>query len=84
MAQLSYLYMTIGKTIALTIWTFIGKVTSLLFIKLSRFVIAFLLRSKSSLNFMAAVTVHSEQRFKLRVSNLYQHVIMIYMMFTLN
>ena len=34
--------MTTGKTIALTIWTFVGKVTSLLFNMLSRFVIAFL------------------------------------------
>ena len=38
--------MTTGKTIALTIWTFIGKVMSLLFNTLSRFVIAFLPRSK--------------------------------------
>ena len=38
--------MTTGKTIALTRWTFVGKVTSLLFIVLSRFVIAFLPRSK--------------------------------------
>ena len=42
----SHLYMTTGKTIALTIWTFAGKVMSLLFIMLSRFVIAFLLKSK--------------------------------------
>ena len=38
--------MTTGKTIALTIWTFVGKVMSLLFNTLSRFVIAFLPRSK--------------------------------------
>ena len=38
--------MTTGKTIALTTWTFIGKVMSLLFNTLSRFVIAFLSRSK--------------------------------------
>ena len=44
--QLSYPYMTTGKTIALTICTFVGKVMSLLFSKLSRFVIAFLPRSK--------------------------------------
>ena len=42
MAQISHLYMTTGKTIALTIWTFVGKVTSLLFNMLSRFAIAFL------------------------------------------
>ena len=38
--------MTTGKTIALTRWTFVGKVTSLLFNKLSSLVIAFLPRSK--------------------------------------
>ena len=45
MVQLSYLYMTTGKTIALTRWTFVGRVTSLLFNMLSRLVIAFLPRS---------------------------------------
>ena len=46
MAQLSHLYLTSGKTIALTWWTFVGKVMSLLFNMLSRLVITFLLRSK--------------------------------------
>ena len=46
MVQLSHPYMTIGKTIAWTVWTFFGKVMSLLFNTLSRFVIAFLPRSK--------------------------------------
>ena len=41
--------MTTGKTIALTRWTFVGKVMSLLFNMLSRFVIAFLSRSKCTL-----------------------------------
>ena len=45
-SQLSHPYMTIGKTIALTRQTFVGKVMSLLFNMLSRLVIAFLLRSK--------------------------------------
>ena len=44
--QLSHPYMTTGKTIALTKWTFVGKVMSLLFNMLSRLVIAFLPRSK--------------------------------------
>ena len=44
--QLSHPYMPTGKTIALTRWTFDGKVTSLLFNVLSRLVIAFLPRSK--------------------------------------
>ena len=44
--QLSHPYMTTVKTIALTIWTFLGKVMSLLLNMLSRLVITFLLRSK--------------------------------------
>ena len=44
--KLSHLYMTSGKTIALTRWTFVGKVMSLLFNMLSHVVIAFLPRSK--------------------------------------
>ena len=44
--QLSYPYMTIGKSIALTRWTFVGKVMSLIFNMLSRLVIAFLPRGK--------------------------------------
>ena len=55
MVQLSHPYMTSGKTITLTIWTFISKIMSLL----SRFVIAFRPRNKH-LNFMAAVTICSD------------------------
>ena len=44
--QLSHPYMTTGKTIALTRWTFVGKVMSLLFHMLSRLVTTFLPRSK--------------------------------------
>ena len=46
MVQLSHPYMTMGKTIALTRWTFVGKGMSLIFNLLSRFVIAFLTRNK--------------------------------------
>ena len=46
MVQLSHLYMTTGQTIALTIWTFVGKLMSLLFNTLSRFIIASLPRNK--------------------------------------
>ena len=46
MVQLSHPYMTTGKTIALTRWTFVGKVISLFFNMLSRLVITFLSRSK--------------------------------------
>ena len=44
MVQLSHMYMTSGKTIALTIWTF-GKLMSLIFNMLSKFIIAFLPRN---------------------------------------
>ena len=46
MVQLSHPYVTTGKTIAVTRWTFVGKMMSLLFNMLSRFVIIFLPRSK--------------------------------------
>ena len=59
MVQLTHPYMTTRKTTALTIEIFVGKVMSLLFNILSRFVIAFLPRSKY-LNFMAAVTIRSD------------------------
>ena len=51
--------MTTRKTIALTTRTFVGKITSLLFNMLSRFVIAFLPRIKS-FNFMAIVTMYTD------------------------
>ena len=46
MVQFSHSYMTNGKTIALSIWAFVGKVMSLLFNRLSQFVISFLPRTK--------------------------------------
>ena len=46
MVQLSHLYMTTEKTIVLTIWTFVGKVMLLLFNRVQRLLIAFLLRNK--------------------------------------
>ena len=51
--QLSHPYMTAGKTIALTRWTFVGKVMSLLFNMLSRLVTTFLPKDQTSFNFMA-------------------------------
>ena len=48
-AQLSHPYITTGKTIALSIWTFVGKVMSLLFSTLSKFVITFLPRGNRHL-----------------------------------
>ena len=52
--------MITGKIIALTRWTFVGKVVSLFFNMLSRFTIAFLPRSKHFLIFMAVVAVRLE------------------------
>ena len=51
--------MSTGKAIALTIWTFVGKVMSLLLNTLSRFVILSY-KEQASFNLMAAVTVHSD------------------------
>ena len=63
--QLSHPYMTTGKTIVLTRWTFVGKVISLLFNMLSRLVITFLPRSKclliSWLQSPSAVTLESKK-----------------------
>ena len=58
--QLSHPYMTTEKTTALTIWTSVGRVISLLFNMLSRFVIAFLPRSKHLLISWLQSTVHSD------------------------
>ena len=67
MVQFSHLYMTTGKTIALTRWTFVSKVMSLLLNTLSSFVIASLLlfhssssKEQVSFNFMAVVTICSD------------------------
>ena len=57
--QLSHPYMTTGKTIALTRWTFVSKVMSLLFNMLSRLVIAFLPKSKHLLTY-GCVTICSD------------------------
>ena len=59
MVHLHHPYKTTGRNIALTIQTFVGQLGSLLFIMLSRLVIAFLPRSKC-LNSMVEVTIHIE------------------------
>ena len=59
MVQLLHPYMTTGKTIALTRWSFDSKIMSLLFNMLSSLVITLLSKSKC-LNFMAAVTIYSD------------------------
>ena len=60
--ELSHTHMTTGKVIALTRQTFVGKVMSLLFNTLSRFVIAFFSKEQVSINFMAALTICSDSR----------------------
>ena len=68
MDQLSHPHMLTEKNMALTIWTFVGKVMSLLFNTLSSFVIAFIPRRKS-FNFMAAV-IYSDWYWNPRRENL--------------
>ena len=72
MVQPSRSYMTTGKTIALTVWTFVGKVMSLLFNMLSSFVIAFLLSRKchfiSWLQSLSAVILEPKKRKSITVS----------------
>ena len=72
MVQLSHLYMTTGKSITLTMQTSVGKVMSLLFNMLSRFVMAFLPRSKclliSWLQSPSAVILEPEKIKSLTVS----------------
>ena len=72
MVQFSHPYMTTGKAIALTRWTFVGKVMSLLFNMLSRLVIAFLSRSKclliSWLQSLSAVILEPKKRKSVTVS----------------
>ena len=76
--QLSHPCMTIGKTIVLSRWTFIGKVMSQLFNMLSRLIIAFLPGSKHLLlSFMAAVTICSDfgaQENSLSLFPLFPHL----------
>ena len=72
MVQLSHPHMTAGRTIVLTKWTFVGKVMSLLFNTLSRFVIAFLPRSKhlliSWLQSLSAVILELKKMKSVTVS----------------
>ena len=76
--QLSHVYMTTGKTIALTIWTFVGKVMSLLLYMLSRLVITFLPRSKclliSWLQLPSAVILEPRKIKPVTVSTVYPSI----------
>ena len=77
--QLSHPYMTTGKTIALTRWTFVGKVMSLLFNMLSRLVTAFLSRSKclliSGLQSPSAVILEPTKVKSVTVSTIYPSIL---------
>ena len=77
MVQLSHPYMTTGKTKDLTIWTFVGKVTSPLFDKLSRLVIAVFPRSKRLLMswLQSASTVILEPKKRKSVTVLLPHLL---------
>ena len=83
MVHLSHLYMTTGKTIALTRRTFVGKVVSLLFNMLSRFVTAFLPRSKhlwiSWLQSPPAVILEPKKRKSATVCSLFPHLLLFRM-----
>ena len=82
--QLSHLYMTARKTIALTRWTFVSKVMSLLFNMLSRLVIAFLPRSKclliSCLKSPSAVILEPKKIKSLIVSIVSPFICHVYVM----
>ena len=81
--QLSHPYMTTGQTIALTRWTFVGKVMSLLFKMLSRLVITFLPRSKrlliSWLQSPSAVILEPPPTLKNKVSHCF-HCFTVYLL----
>ena len=76
--QLAHPYMTTGKTIALTRWTFVGKVMSLLLNMLSRLVITFLPRNKrlliSWLQSPSAVILELKKIKSLTVSTVYPSI----------
>ena len=77
MVQLSRPYMTTWKTMALTIWTFVGRVMSLFFSTLSRIVIAFLPRSKCLISWLqspSAVILDPKKR-----KSHYFHLFLIYL-----
>ena len=83
MVQLLHLYMTTGKTTVLTRWTLVGKVISLLFNMLSRFVIALLPRSKCLL-ISWHIIVHSDfgaQENSLSLFPLFRVHVTLYLIF---
>ena len=81
MVQLSHPYMTTGKTIALMIWIFVGKVMCLLLNMLSRFVITFLPRSKclliSWLQAPSTVILEPKKKRKSVTASIFPHLLVI-------
>ena len=78
--QLSHPYVTTGKTIALTRWTFVGKVMSLLFNMLSRLVTAFFPKEQVPFNFMAAVTIYSDSGAQENSLSLFPLLLLLFAM----
>ena len=74
MVQLLHPYMTTGKIVALTRWTFAGKVMSLLLNMLSRFVNSFSSKEQASFNFMAAITICSDFGAQKNSQPLFPHL----------
>ena len=75
--QLSHPYMTTGKTIALTRWTFVGKVMSLRFHMLSRFAYNKLSKEQASFSFMAAVTICSDFGAQKNKVSTVEHILIL-------
>ena len=83
MVQLSHPYMTTGKTIALTTWTFVGKVMSLLFNMLSRFVIVFLTKNKHLLiSWLWSAVILEPKKIKSVTASTFPVMILVCSMFS--
>ena len=78
MVQLSHLYVTTGKTVALTIQTFVGKMMSLLFNMLSRFVIAFLPKEKRLLISWLQSSFRVQRRIKFRFTHTHMKISLLF------
>ena len=72
MVQLSHPYVTTGKTITLTIQTFVGRVMCLLYNMLSRFVIAFIPKSKGLLSWLQSLSIVILEPNKIKICHCFQ------------
>ena len=79
MVQLSQLYVTTGKTMALPIGTFVGRVMSLLFNTLSRFIIAFLPRSNHLISWLQSLSsvILEPKKIKSAPVSIFSHLFSI-------